>query len=314
MAFNRYVDARIDEKNPRTATRHIPSGQLSARSVLAFTIVHGPGIHRFVRFVLAELDSIVGSIPVPRLDLRYSFAKRFTSAAHLWLGVALALTRFVRGLLFESERDSESDRRHAAIFLAAAIATWVAGFDIIYACQDADFDKRAAYIAFLRGLVCQGIANREVLHAVHAGCLGGTSILVSPAWSELDLLYCLDHCVQFGSPSASVGQPVRPQRVNLAFFNVNAVISLGSLRQRLLMHSSELSCCSCARSHCRLFCRSCVGNRFKLSLLSSFLSRSQTSGNGSLGTNSRTVSEWWSTSKWTRSDGPSTADLCDSEW
>lgn len=132
MAFNRYADQKIDAKNPRTASRHIPSGQLSSRGVLTFTILTS------VCFVLSTLMFFPNklplylSVPVLLFLLGYSYAKRFSMFAHYWLAAALMLSPIATWIAITGSLSLPP------IALAAVIFFWVGGFDIIYACQDAE--------------------------------------------------------------------------------------------------------------------------------------------------------------------------------
>lgn len=228
MAFNRLVDARIDAANPRTARRHIPAGDLSSRQVWVF-FVGMCGL--FVLACLLFLPNwlpIVGSVPVLAWICGYSFAKRFTSAAHLWLGFALALSPVCAWIALRGETviDNPSDL-YPAICLGLAIAFWVAGFDIIYACQDADFDRT------------------QKLHSIPArfGVTGALRIAAGLHTAMLLVLCCLPRFLDlklgwlYWAALGGVAVLVITQhalvsaedlgRVNTAFFQVNAVISFG---------------------------------------------------------------------------------------
>jgi 4-hydroxybenzoate polyprenyltransferase len=144
MAFNRLVDRRIDAENPRTRSRHLPAGLLSTASVVLFTLVSAAVFFAGTLLFLPNRLPLVLATPVLLFLLGYSYTKRFTSLAHFWLGVALMLAPVcawiaLRGqILMEHPLDILP-----AVLLGAAVLAWVAGFDIIYACQDADFDRRA---------------------------------------------------------------------------------------------------------------------------------------------------------------------------
>ncbi|MCC9601623.1 putative 4-hydroxybenzoate polyprenyltransferase [Stieleria sp. JC731] len=144
MAFNRLVDRKIDAENPRTKGRHIPAGKLSATAVAYFTIAN---VLVFIAAAAAFLPNwvpLVASLPVLVVVMGYSLAKRFTSAAHLWLGVALSLSPICAWVAIRGPQSVLvlSDLI-APVLLAAAVAAWVTGFDIIYACQDAEYDRGA---------------------------------------------------------------------------------------------------------------------------------------------------------------------------
>jgi heme O synthase-like polyprenyltransferase len=133
MAFNRLVDASIDAENPRTADRSLPAGRLSRAFVTVLVVVS------VVLFFVAAgmLNRLCLWLAAPTLAvlLGYSYAKRFTSSAHLWLGVALGLAPLGAWLA------GAGSPAWTPVVLGAAVALWVAGFDIIYSLQDEDFDR-----------------------------------------------------------------------------------------------------------------------------------------------------------------------------
>jgi 4-hydroxybenzoate polyprenyltransferase len=134
MGFNRLADHAIDARNPRTAERELPRGALSRRSVIVFTALLA------ALFVVAsfQLNRLCGALSPIALAVvfGYSFTKRFTWASHLVLGLSLAMAPMGAWLAVAG--------RFAVIpwLLAAAVVFWVAGFDTIYSCQDAEFDRR----------------------------------------------------------------------------------------------------------------------------------------------------------------------------
>src|SRR5688500_9593641 len=144
MAFNRLADRRIDAQNPRTKSRHLPAGTLSAASVVLFTVVSSAMFVAGTLLFLPNWLPLALALPVLLFLLGYSLTKRFTSLAHFWLGAALMLAPVsawvaLRGqILIEQPLDILP-----AVILGGAVLSWVAGFDIIYACQDADFDRGA---------------------------------------------------------------------------------------------------------------------------------------------------------------------------
>jgi 4-hydroxybenzoate polyprenyltransferase len=230
MAFNRLVDERFDAANPRTKTRHLPAGILSPASVRLFTVVSALAFVAGTLFFLPENPlPIFLALPVLLFLCGYSYAKRFTSLAHYWLGLALALAPTCAWIAL---RGSEILKNPAdllpAVMLGGAVWTWVAGFDIIYACQDAAFDKQLGLYSVPARL---GVVNALRLAALsHALCVGLFALL---PWS------LPDHSLGwiYEGAVATVGTLliyehalVRPDdltRVNTAFFNVNVVISVG---------------------------------------------------------------------------------------
>ena len=143
MAFNRLVDHKIDAENPRTAGRHLPAGILSRRAVAVFTFVCAAAFIGSTLLFLPNNVPLIASLPVLGFLLGYSLAKRFTSAAHLWLGVALSLSPLCAWVAIRGP-DSILNPTDliAPSMLALAVAAWVTGFDIIYACQDATYDTK----------------------------------------------------------------------------------------------------------------------------------------------------------------------------
>lgn len=133
MGFNRYADADIDAANPRTATRHLPTRQLSPMFVLSFSISCA------LLFVICAfmLNALAGVLSFPALILLfgYSYTKRFTPFTHWVLGLALAVAPAGGYIALRGELSIE------VCLLAFAVLCWTAGFDIIYACQDAEHDR-----------------------------------------------------------------------------------------------------------------------------------------------------------------------------
>ena len=133
MAFNRLADQRIDAGTPRTAGRALPEGRLSPRFVWVVTAVSAA---LFIG-AAAILDPLCLALAPPALAalLGYSFAKRFTSASHLWLGAALGIAPLGAWIAVTGRVDLP------AVILAGAVCLWVAGFDVIYSLQDESFDR-----------------------------------------------------------------------------------------------------------------------------------------------------------------------------
>jgi 4-hydroxybenzoate polyprenyltransferase len=229
MAFNRLVDAAYDARNPRTATRHLPSGRLSRWSVWIFF-----ALSVLVFFVSCALFwpnwlPLAGALPVLLWICGYSFAKRFTAASHLWLGVALALSPVCAwGAVRGEQVIADPLDMGPAVGLAVAIACWVAGFDIIYACQDADFDRREG----LHSLPARwGVAGALRIAAAAHGLM--IVVLACLPWLFPQLRLGPIYWISLSAVAALIfveHRLVRPDdlgQVNLAFFHVNAIISFG---------------------------------------------------------------------------------------
>jgi 4-hydroxybenzoate polyprenyltransferase len=227
MAFNRLVDRRIDALNPRTATRHLPAGTLSVTAVAAFTILCSVGFVASTSLFLWRHEPnywpLYLSGPVLAFICMYSLTKRFTSLAHFWLGASLMLAPVSAWIAIRGVQEMETP-----LLIGCAVLFWVAGFDILYACQDADFDRGArlhsvpAWLgvrASLRlALVCHGL----MLIALAAFCV---------ATPELGTIFLMG-LIAVGMLLAYEHWLVRPDdltRVNRAFFQVNVVVSVGLL-------------------------------------------------------------------------------------
>ena len=221
MAFNRLTDRRIDALNPRTATRHLPSGRLSTASVGLFTALTSAGFFLSTLMFLPNRWPLILAGPVLLWLLGYSFAKRFTSLAHFWLGLALAMAPMAAWIALRG------DLAWPPAWLGLAVLLWVAGFDIIYACQDYEFDQAQGLHSLPARLGVRGALRlAAACHAAMVGALVGLgrSYPMGPVYfvgiGVVALLLVYEHAI------------VRPDdltRVNLAFFQVNVGISLGLL-------------------------------------------------------------------------------------
>jgi 4-hydroxybenzoate polyprenyltransferase len=134
MAFNRIVDARIDALNPRTAGRPLPSGRLSMLAARAVCLLAAAGF--FIASAALNRLALILSPAALGVLLIYSYAKRFTAASHLILGLALAMAPIGGWIAVRGELNV------LPLFPGAGVLFWVAGFDVLYACQDEAFDRR----------------------------------------------------------------------------------------------------------------------------------------------------------------------------
>jgi 4-hydroxybenzoate polyprenyltransferase len=225
MAFNRLADRRLDAANPRTAGRHLPAGTLSAAAVAAFTLVTAIGfVAACGLFLLRQPPNpwpLVLAVPVLLFVLGYSLTKRFTSLAHFWLGAALMLAPVAAWVAVRGMTDMLPP-----VLLGLAVLFWVSGFDILYACQDADFDRRAGLHSVpARFGVPASLRVAAACHAVMFGLLVGLGF----ASAHLGGVYFAG-LAGIGGLLVYEHRLVRPDdltRVNRAFFQVNGVISLG---------------------------------------------------------------------------------------
>ena len=229
MAFNRVADRVIDAQNPRTSSRHLPAGLLSTAAVSVFTTAACLLFFLGTMLFLPNRWPLYLALPVLSFLLGYSYAKRFTRLAHFWLGAALMLAPMCAWIALRGDAVAAhpADLVPAAA-LGLAVFSWVAGFDIIYACQDADFDRRAGLCSLPAALgVPLALRLAAVCHLATLLLLAALP-LVAPqvplGWlygggvACVAILLLYEHLL------------VRPDdltRLNVAFFNVNAVISIG---------------------------------------------------------------------------------------
>lgn len=236
MSFNRLVDRGLDSENPRTSSRHLPAGLLKPGAVVLFTAICSAG------FVASTLLFLLGdepnwwpirlAVPVLLFLLGYSYVKRFSSLSHYWLAAALMLSPMCVWVAIRGESMLSPSDLVVPGTLAAVIFFWVGGFDIIYACQDIEHDRRVGLFSVPARLGVSG-ALRVALasHVLTIGCLFGL-------WwvAELGPLFFCGVAAVSGL-LAWEHWLVRPQdlsRVGLAFFQINAVISVGLFAVGLL--------------------------------------------------------------------------------
>lgn len=222
MTFNRLADAEIDAHNPRTAGRPLPSGRISRAAAWLFfilaCILFSVGCAGF--YWLANNPwPLILALPVLTYLCLYSYSKRFTRWSHLMLGTGIAFSPVAAWIAINPQTLGPP-----AWLLLLAVALWIAGFDLIYACQDVDFDREtglhsvparmgvAAALWLARGfhfvtvlaLTAVGVvANLNVLYFIGVGCVA----------------------VLLAAENALVG-PRDLSRVNLAFFTMNGIVGL----------------------------------------------------------------------------------------
>ena len=235
MAFNRLVDRWIDAENPRTAGRHLPAGKLSVGSVVLFTVASAAVFFLGNALFLPNWLPLALSVPVLLVLLGYSYTKRFTALAHFWLGVALMLAPIcawvaIRGLIVIEQPEDLAP----AVVLGLAVLFWVAGFDMIYACQDYEYDRERKLnsIPVMLG-IAGALRLAAVCHAIMVGLLVILGVLGN--WCGPQLGFGWLYWVAVGAVAILLVYEhalVRPDdltRVNIAFFNINGAISMGLL-------------------------------------------------------------------------------------
>lgn len=216
MALNRLIDARIDARNPRTVSRELPTGRLAGRHVVAFCLVS------LAVFLVAvwQLDPLVRWLwPIPVAGfVVYPYLKRFTWTSHLWLGAVDGLAPVGAWVAITGELPWQ------AWALGAAVAFWVAGFDLFYSLFDEDFDRREGLHSWTTRFGVRGtFAGARALHVLTVAALAAAGLGLEvglPYWLGVGVVAALllyEHLL------------VRPgdlRRLDAAFFTVNGVISL----------------------------------------------------------------------------------------
>lgn len=219
MAFNRFADRQIDARNPRTANRALPQGRLSARLALIIAIVSV--------CILAIAAWLLNPICLYLLPLAavflvgYSYTKRFTWFSHWLLGITDGIAASGAWIAVRGHIDG------LGFLLWFSVAVWIAGFDLLYACQDVDFDRREKLFSVP---ACFGVAAAlrwarisHVLMLLSLALVGLWAGLNWPYWAGLIVVISLviyEH---------TLVTPSDLSRLNLAFFNVNGYISLITL-------------------------------------------------------------------------------------
>jgi 4-hydroxybenzoate polyprenyltransferase len=220
MAFNRLADRRLDALNPRTANRHLPTGALSVGSVVLFTVICSLGFVAGTLLFLPNRWPLYGSLPVLGFLFFYSFTKRVTVLSHFWLGTALMLAPVAAWVALRGQL------AWAPLILGLAVMLWVAGFDMIYACQDAAFDVKMRLFS-APGRFGVGAALR-LAGLCHLGTV--LLLLTLPLFEEAFGSIYLGGVAAIAALLIYEHALVRPDdltRVNRAFFHVNAVVSVG---------------------------------------------------------------------------------------
>jgi 4-hydroxybenzoate polyprenyltransferase len=216
MAFNRVVDAAIDGANPRTSMRAIPAGLLSRSFVVAFIVI-SCGVFVIAAAELNRLTLYLSPVALA-VVLFYSYTKRFTRWSHIALGFALGIAPAAAWIAVRGSLDPR------ILLLTAAVTCWVAGFDVLYACQDCDFDQQNGLYSVPQAF---GIGNAllisRVLHVLVLVLL--TALVIAFPLGKLafvgvaivGLLLAYEHSLVRANDLS---------KLNAAFFTMNGVIAV----------------------------------------------------------------------------------------
>jgi 4-hydroxybenzoate polyprenyltransferase len=216
MAFNRWADVAIDAANPRTRTRALPAGHLSPAFVMTFVVVSS-GVFVLAASRLNRLALLLSPVALAVL-LLYSYTKRVTRWSHLVLGFALGIAPAAAWIAIRGSLDPR------ILLLTAAVTFWVGGFDVLYACQDYDFDRQARLHSIPRFFgIRAALWIARGFHLLMVGFL--VALLIVFAMGKLAalgvvlviLLLVYEH---------SLVRPNDLSKLNAAFFTMNGVISV----------------------------------------------------------------------------------------
>ena len=216
MTFNRIADLKIDAANPRTRARALPAGHLSPGFAAGFTAISCGAL------VLAayELNSLAFKLSplVIALLFAYSYTKRFTFLSHLVLGACLGLSPVAAAIALRGRAAAP------VLVLGAAVMLWVAGFDLIYACQDVEFDRREGLFSVpARFGVGVALWTSAVLHLAMLGLLVDVARLEHLGWLAFAGLLLVAALLAY---EHGLVRPSDLSRINAAFFTINGYISV----------------------------------------------------------------------------------------
>ena len=218
MAFNRVLDARFDARNPRTQDRALPAGRVDIRSYWLFLIVSS-AIFIFAANMLNSLAFYLSPVAL-LIVFFYSFTKRFTAYSHFWLGLAIAISPVGAWVAIREEISFSS------LILGAAVIFWLVGFDILYSCMDVEFDRSSGLKSIpqkfgIENALRIAFASHGVMILFLLGLLffvGQLGVLYSIGVVVVAILLFYEH---------SLVRPDDLSKINIAFFNMNGIISLG---------------------------------------------------------------------------------------
>ena len=220
MMMNRIADRAIDAANPRTSTRHLPAGRVSLRAAWLFALIAA------ALLVIAawRLDPLALRLAPVALAFvwAYSWTKRFTWLSHVWLGVGLSLAPLGAWIAVRGRLD------WLPVWLGVGIVFWVAGFDTIYACQDARFDRQHGLHSLPARFGARGaLAVARLFHAVMLGVFTLVGFVYDFGW--LYAVGIVAAAVLVVAQHVIVGRDMRQgdlRHIDIAFFNLNSMVGV----------------------------------------------------------------------------------------
>ena len=216
MAFNRIIDADIDARNRRTAGRHLPAGLLSARFAWGFELVASL-VFIWAARQLSFLCFVLAPVALAILFV-YSFAKRFTMFAHLLLGFCLGIAPAAAWIAMRGSLDPR------ICWLTAAVMFWTAGFDVIYACQDFEFDTAEGLFSIPRRFgIARALVLARILHLAMIACLVTLVVVFHLGALSVAGIVAVAVLLIYEHGLVKVDDL---SRINAAFFTVNGYVSI----------------------------------------------------------------------------------------
>lgn len=216
MTFNRMVDFRFDRLNPRTEGRALPKGTLSMTFAIAFTVLTSS---LFI-FSASRLNPTCFYLSFPTLAILffYSYTKRFTALSHLFLGLGIGLAPLAAWLAVSGEF------AWPPVLLSAAVMFWVAGFDVIYALQDMEFDRKNR----LFSLPARFGPSRALFVSTGFHVATVVLLLATAVWTQMGVIAYTGIAAVTGILfwEHSIVKPDDFSRVNVAFFSLNGYVSI----------------------------------------------------------------------------------------
>ena len=216
MAFNRVVDADFDARNPRTRMRAIPAGQVSRAFTWGF-VVFWSAVFVVAAAMLNPLCLTLSPVALA-VVCGYSYTKRFTALSHLALGLALGIAPMAAWIAVRGSLDP------AITLLSVAVMLWVGGFDIIYSCQDAEFDRSSGLYSIPASLgVARALLLARLLHAAMVALLVWLWRLMDLGWLGLAGVAAVAALLVWEHSLVSADDL---SKVDAAFFTVNGYVSV----------------------------------------------------------------------------------------
>jgi 4-hydroxybenzoate polyprenyltransferase len=217
MAFNRLVDRKFDAQNPRTSQRALPAGLLSTNFVAIF-VVFSAALFFLSAYMLNRLTLLLAPIALGSI-LFYSYTKRFTALSHLVLGWCLSIAPTGAWIAVRGSIDSP-----IPLLLSLAVMLWTAGFDIIYACQDRNFDIQSGLYSIPKSFgIARALAISRGLHAAMFGALICIYFLAGLHWIGLLGIIATAALLVYQHKLVRADDL---SRLNMAFFTTNAYVSV----------------------------------------------------------------------------------------